>query len=55
MDFQDSDNNTKELMGIFQTESEEILERIFENLMELEKNPANRDLTAALYRDLHSI
>ena len=55
MDFQDSDNNTEELMNIFQTESEEILERIFEHLMELEKNPSNQDLTATLYRELHSI
>lgn len=55
MDFQDNENNTKELMGIFQTESEEILERIFENLMELEKKPENRELTAVLYQDLHSI
>lgn len=42
-------------MGIFQTESEEILERIFENLMELEKNPKNRELSSVLYQDLHSI
>lgn len=42
-------------MGIFQTESEEILERIFENLMELEKNPKNRELSSILYQDLHSI
>lgn len=55
MDFQDNENNTKELMGIFQAESEEILERIFENLMELEKKPENRELTAVLYQDLHSI
>lgn len=55
MDFQDSDNNTEELMNIFQTESEEILERIFEHLMELEKDPSNQDLTATLYRELHSI
>ena len=42
-------------MSIFQTESEEILERIFENLLSLESNPNNRDLSAMLYRDLHSI
>ena len=42
-------------MGIFQTESEEILERIFENLIELEKNPKNRELSSVLYQDLHSI
>ena len=51
----DNDNNIQELMSIFQTESDEILERIFENLMELEKNPSNKELSAALYRDMHSL
>ena len=55
MDFQDNENNMKELMGIFQVESEEILERIFENLMELEKKPDSREISAVLYQDLHSI
>ena len=55
MDFQDNDNNTKELMSIFQTESEEILERIFEHLGSLEKECKNRELIAALYREMHSI
>ena len=54
MEFQDNEN-INELMGIFQVESEEILERIFENLVEYENNPTNKDLPAALYRDLHSI
>jgi two-component system chemotaxis sensor kinase CheA len=53
--FQDNENNTQELMNIFQTESEEILEHIFEHLSELEKTPANRELIATLYRELHSI
>ena len=55
MDFQENDNNTQELMSIFQVESEEILERIFEELASLEKTPDDRELTAALYRNLHSI
>ena len=55
MDFQENENNTKELMSIFQTESEEILERIFENLLEFEKEPNNRELAAVLYQDMHSI
>ena len=42
-------------MSIFQTESEEILERIFDELLELEKKPEDRELTATLYRDIHSI
>ena len=55
MDFQDNDNNTQELMAIFQTESEEILDRIFESLTSLEKKPSDKAITSALYRDLHSI
>ena len=53
MSFQDE--NINELMSIFQVESEEILERIFESLHQYEKTPENRELSAALYRDLHSI
>ena len=55
MDFQDNDNNTQELMSIFQTESEEILEHIFEHLGVLEKDCKNRDIIATLYREMHSI
>ena len=55
MDFQEKDNNIQELMSIFQTESEEILERIFENLSLLESKPGDREISAALYRDLHSV
>ncbi len=54
MSYQDNDN-IQELMNIFQVESEEILERIFDNLMALESNPTDREITATLYRDLHSI
>ena len=55
MNFQDNENNIQELMSIFQIESEEILERIFENLLNLESRPEDKDITSALYRDLHSI
>ena len=55
MDFQESDNNIQELMSIFQVESEELIERIINNLINLEATPNDRDLTATLYRDLHSI
>ena len=55
MDFQNNENNSQELMAIFHTESEEILERIFEELLELEKKPTDIELINALYRDLHSI
>ena len=53
MDFSDNDN--KELMQLFQTESEEIIERIFSSLFSLEKKPDNKELTSSIYRDLHSL
>ena len=55
MERKDNDNNITDLLTIFHTESEEILERIFENLIELEKHPGNKEISAALYRDLHSV
>lgn len=55
MDFQDNENNIQELMSIFQVESEEILDRIFENLLIFESHPTDKELSAVLYRDLHSI
>ena len=55
MNFSESENNVQELMNIFQVESEEILERIFENLMAFESKPTDKELSATLYRDLHSI
>ena len=54
MDFLNNEND-KEVMNIFQTESEEILERLFNNLFSLETTPANKELTANVYRDLHSL
>ena len=55
MSFEDNDSNIQELMSIFQVESEEILERIFEHLLEFESKPQDKELAATLYRDLHSI
>lgn len=56
MDFLDNDNsNNKEVMSIFQVESEDILERIFSNLFSLESTPANKEIIGAVYRDLHSL
>lgn len=54
MDIQDNDNN-QELMSIFQTETEDIIERIFDSLLKLENNLINRELYASLYRDMHSL
>lgn len=42
-------------MNIFQAETEDIVERIFDSLLKLEDNPSNRDLTDSLYRDMHSL
>lgn len=56
MDFLDNENNdNKELMQIFQAESEEIVERIFSNLYTLEKMPADKEIINSVYRDLHSL
>ena len=52
---ENNDNNTQELMNIFQVESEDIIERIFENLLLLESKPQDKELIATLYRDLHSL
>ena len=50
-----NDENNKEIMAIFQGESEEIADRIFTSLYALENTPANQELIASLYRDLHSL
>ena len=55
MDSQDNEKNNQELMNIFQAETEDIVERIFDSLLKLEDNPSNRDLTDSLYRDMHSL
>ena len=53
MDFLNNDNS--ELMQIFQGESDDIIERLFSNLEALEKTPANKEIIAEVYRDLHSL
>ena len=55
MDNQGNDSKNKEMFAIFQLESEEILERLFNNLFDLEKKPADKDLISTIYQDLHSI
>ena len=54
MDFFNNEND-KEVLNIFQTETEEILERLFNNLFSLETTPANKELIANVYRDMHSL
>ena len=53
-DFLDNENN-KEVLAIFQVESDEIIDHIFTILFSLETTPANKELIAAAYRDLHSL
>ena len=53
MDFLENENN-KELMQLFQTESDDIIDRIFASLFSLEKTPANKELISSVYRDLHT-
>lgn len=53
MDF--SDEMTGEILKIFQVESEEIITKINNNLMDLEKNPKNKDTILLLFRDAHSL
>ena len=55
MDFQENDNNTQELMSIFQNETEEIIEHVYEHLDSLMKKPDDRELIATLYREMHSL
>ena len=44
-----------EILKIFQVESEEIISRINNNLLDLEKNPNNKDAILVLFRDAHSL
>ena len=56
MDFLGNENSdNKEVMSIFQAESEEIIDRIFNNLFALESTPANKEIIGFVYRDLHSL
>ena len=44
-----------EILKIFQVESEEIISRLNNNLLSLEKKPNNKDSIFALFRDAHSL
>ena len=56
MSFLNNDSaDDKELMSIFQTESEEIVDRIMGSLFALEKKLDDKELVASLYRDMHSL
>ena len=53
MDF--SEEMTEEILKIFQIESEEIINKLYSNLSELEKNPKDKDAILNLFRDAHSL
>lgn len=53
MDF--SDEMMDEILKIFQVESEEIISKLNNNLLDLEKMPNNKDAILALFRDAHSL
>ena len=53
MDFNENEN-TQELLSIFQIEVGDIITRILDNLLALELNPTDKEVSASLYRDLHS-
>lgn len=53
MDF--SDEMLDEILKIFQVESEEIISKLNNSLLDLEKTPNNKDIILALFRDAHSL
>lgn len=53
MDF--SEEMIDEIFKIFQVESEEIISRLNNNLLDLEKNPNNKDAILMLFRDAHTL
>lgn len=53
MDF--SDEMVDEIYKIFQVESEEIISKINNNLLTLEKNPNDKEAILMLFRDAHSL
>lgn len=53
MDF--SQDVTDEIFKIFQAESEEIISKLNNSLLELEKKPNNKDIILVLFRDAHTL
>lgn len=53
MDFQGDE--LLEILNIFRAESEEIVNHLNDALLELEKNPSNKDLIVVLFRNAHSL
>ena len=45
----------EEILNIFRGETEEIIQKMNNNLLQLENNPNNKDLLVYLFRDAHSL
>ena len=50
-----SEEISDEILKIFQVESEEIISKINDNLLSLEKSPKNKEIILLLFRDAHSL
>ena len=44
-----------EILNIFTAESEEIIQRLNNNILALEKNPQKKEIIIELFRDAHSL
>ncbi len=53
MDFQPEE--FEEILNIFRSETEEIIQKLNNNLLQLENNPNNKELLVYLFRDAHSL
>ena len=53
MDF--SPEEFDEILNIFRGETEEIVQKLNNNLLQLESNPNNEELLVYLFRDAHSL
>ena len=50
-----ADNELTEILNIFQVESEEIISKMNNSLLDLERNPKNKELILLLFRNAHSL
>ena len=50
-----SQEEFEEILNIFNDESDEIVHRLNNNILTLEKNPENKDIIIELFRDAHSL
>ena len=50
-----SEEELKQIFKIFKDETEEHLNNVSKALLELEKKPDDKEVSATLYRDLHSL